>query len=65
MKELQYINNYFFKYKRQLLIGILITVLSKFLTLKIPQIIGDSLNVVEEYQNREITNLEEVIIYIL
>jgi len=60
LKELQYINNYFFKYKRQLLIGILITVLSKFLTLKIPQIIGDSLNVVEEYQNGEITNLEEV-----
>ena len=60
MKELQYINNYFFKYKRQLLIGILITVLSKFLTLKIPQIIGNSLNVVEDYQNGEITNLEEV-----
>ena len=60
MKELQYINNYFFKYKRQLLIGILITVLSKFLTLKIPQIIGDYLNVVEDYQNGEITNLEEV-----
>ena len=60
MKELQYINNYFFKYKRQLLIGILITILSKFLTLKIPQIIGDSLNVVEDYQNGEITNLEEV-----
>jgi len=60
LKELQYINNYFFKYKRQLLIGILITVLSKFLTLKIPQIIGDSLNVVEDYQNGEITNLEEV-----
>jgi ATP-binding cassette subfamily B multidrug efflux pump len=60
LKELQYINNYFFKYKRQLLIGILITILSKFLTLKIPQIIGDSLNVVEEYQNGEITNLEEV-----
>jgi ATP-binding cassette subfamily B multidrug efflux pump len=60
LNELQYINNYFFKYKRQLLIGILITVLSKFLTLKIPQIIGDSLNVVEEYQNGEITNLEEV-----
>jgi len=60
LKELQYINNYFFKYKRQLLIGILITILSKFLTLKIPQIIGDSLNVVEDYQNGEITNLEEV-----
>ena len=60
MKELQYINNYFFKYKRQLLIGILITVLSKFLTLKIPQIIGNSLNVVEDYQNGGSINLEEV-----
>ena len=60
MKELQYIHNYFLKYKRKLLIGILITILSKFLALKIPQIIGNSLNVVEEYQNGEITNLEEV-----
>ena len=60
MKELQYIHHYFLKYKRKLLIGILITILSKFLALKIPQIIGNSLNVVEEYQNGEITNLEEV-----
>ena len=60
MKELQYIHNYFLKYKRKLLIGILITILSKFLALKIPQIIGNSLNIVEEYQNGEITNLEEV-----
>jgi ATP-binding cassette subfamily B protein len=60
LKELQYIHHYFLKYKRKLLIGILITILSKFLALKIPQIIGNSLNVVEEYQNGEITNLEEV-----
>ena len=60
MKELQYIHHYFLKYKRKLLIGILITILSKFLALKIPQIIGNSLNIVEEYQNGEITNLEEV-----
>ena len=60
MKELQYIHHYFLKYKRKLLIGISITILSKFLALKIPQIIGNSLNVVEEYQNGEITNLEEV-----
>jgi ATP-binding cassette subfamily B protein len=30
------------------------------LALKIPQIVGDSLNVVEDYQNGSITNLEEV-----
>ena len=33
---------------------------AKFLALKIPQIIGDSLNVVEDYQSGIITNLEEV-----
>lgn len=60
MKELQYINNYFYKYKWKLLIGVLITILSKFLALKIPQIIGDSLNIVEEYQNGRITNLQEI-----
>ena len=36
------------------------TFLAKFLALKIPQIIGDSLNVVEDYQNGTITDLEEV-----
>ncbi|KGL63888.1 ABC transporter, transmembrane region:ABC transporter [Polaribacter sp. Hel1_85] len=33
---------------------------AKFLALKIPQIIGDSLNVVEDYQNGIVTNLDEV-----
>ena len=60
MKELQYINNYFSIYKWRLLIGVLITILSKFLALKIPQIIGDSLNIVEEYLNGRVTNLEAV-----
>ena len=60
MKELQYINNYFSKYKWRLLIGVLITILSKFLALKIPQIIGDSLNIVEKYQNGTVTNLDDV-----
>ena len=60
MKELQYINNYFSKYKWRLLIGVLITILSKFLALKIPQIIGDSLNIVEEYQNGSVENLDDV-----
>ena len=36
------------------------TFLAKFLALKIPQIIGDSLNIVEDYQSGIVTNLEEV-----
>ncbi len=60
LKELQYINKYFSKYKWRILIGLIITILSKFLALKVPQVIGDSLNIVEDYQKGIITNLSEV-----
>ncbi len=60
MKELQYLNKYFAKYKWRLLIGILITVLSKILALKVPQIVADSLNIVEDYQKEIVTDLAYV-----
>ncbi|CAM1350777.1 ABC transporter ATP-binding protein [Tenacibaculum ascidiaceicola] len=60
MKALQYLNKYFVKYKWRLLLGILITILSKILTLKIPDFVGDSLNVVEDYQLGKITEMSEV-----
>ncbi len=60
MKALQYLNKYFVKYKWRLLLGILITVLSKILTLKIPDFVGNSLNIVEDYQLKKITDLSEV-----
>ncbi|WP_440881738.1 ABC transporter ATP-binding protein [Tenacibaculum sp. C7A-26P2] len=49
MKALQYLNKYFRKYKWRLLAGIIITILSKFLALRIPVIIRNSLNSVENY----------------
>jgi ATP-binding cassette subfamily B protein len=60
MKALKYVNKYFAKYKWRLLIGIVITVLSKILSLRIPRIIGDSLNGVDDYMNGIRTNLSEV-----
>ncbi|WP_299053477.1 ABC transporter ATP-binding protein [uncultured Polaribacter sp.] len=60
MKELQHVNKYFSKYKWRLLIGIIMTILSKILALKVPQIVGDSLNIVEEYLNNEITDISLV-----
>ncbi|CAM1374555.1 ABC transporter ATP-binding protein [Tenacibaculum xiamenense] len=60
MKALQYLNKYFFKYKWRLLGGIIITILSKFLALKIPVIIRNSLNSVEDYLNGRITDLAVV-----
>ncbi len=60
MKALQYLNKYFKKYKWRILVGLFITVLSKILALKIPQIIRDSLNVVDDYQKEVITDVSEV-----
>lgn len=60
MKALKYINKYFLKYKWRLLVGILITILSKLLALKVPQIVGDSLNIVENYQDGKITDIKAV-----
>jgi ATP-binding cassette subfamily B protein len=60
LKALQYLNKYFSKYKWRILIGLLITILSKLLSLKIPQIIRDSLNIVEDYHNDVVTDITVV-----
>lgn len=60
LKALQYLNKYFIKYKWRLLIGVIITILSKILALEIPQIIRKSLNIVEDYQTGKITDIAVV-----
>ena len=60
MKALTYLNKYFIKYKWRFLVGLLITVFSKLLALQVPQIIRNSLNAVEDYQNEVITDISVV-----
>ena len=60
MKALQYLNKYFIKYKWRLFIGVIITILSKLLSLKIPEIIKNSLNIVEDYVKGKVTDLAAV-----
>jgi len=64
LKALRYLNKYFIKYKWRLLLGILITVLSKFLALKIPEIIKNSLNSVEDYlkNNLELADVKAALL---
>ncbi len=57
MKHLAYLNKYFAKYKYRLLLGIIITVLSKVLAIQIPSLIGNTLKVVEEFNKGIITDL--------
>ena len=60
MRELRYVHKFFYKYRFRLLIGIVITILSKFLALEIPGIIRKSLNLAEDYRNGVITDVEAV-----
>lgn len=57
MKELKYLNKYFFKYKGRLLLGGFITIIATVFKLVVPMKIGDSVNVVKQYINGEITDL--------
>ena len=60
MKALQYLNKFFAKYKWRIIIGLLITILARLLSLQVPKIIKNSFNVVEDYINDTVTNLDEV-----
>jgi ATP-binding cassette, subfamily B, multidrug efflux pump len=60
MKALQYLNKFFYKYRFRLLLGILITVIAKIFVLQIPQLIRESLNIVEDYNNHKINSLDLV-----
>ncbi len=60
MKALRYINKFFRKYKYRLIIGIICTIIARILSLVTPRLIGESLNIVEQYTQNEITNLQLV-----
>jgi len=60
LKALRYINKFFRKYKYRLIIGIICTVIARILSLVTPRLIGKSLNIVEQYTQNEITDLQLV-----
>lgn len=57
MRELQHLNKYFVKYKWSLLLGLIITVAARIFAVYVPQFIGDSTHIVEQYVNGEVTDL--------
>ena len=60
MNELKYLNKFFYKYRFRLIVGILITIVAKIFALQIPQLIRESLNIVEDYNNHVITDISVV-----
>ena len=57
MKDLKYLNKYFLKYKGRLLLGVFITIVATVFKLVVPMKVGDSITVVKQYLNGEITDL--------
>ena len=49
MIELRYLNKYFLKYKTKIIIGIFITIIARVFALVVPNLIGDSITILENY----------------
>ncbi|MCX7547532.1 ABC transporter ATP-binding protein [Xanthomarina sp. F1114] len=60
MKELQHLNKYFLKYKWRLVVGILITIVAKIFLLFTPELIGSSIDIVNQYIQGEVTDIATV-----
>jgi len=58
MKELSHLNKYFFKYRWQLLLGILITIVARVFTLVMPSYVNKSIQVVEQYASGDLNRDE-------
>ena len=54
MKELQYLNKYFVKYKYHFLLGIFITIVAQIFSLFTPKLISKSFKAIEEFHNNDI-----------
>jgi len=55
MKELQYLNKYFIKYKFHFLLGIIMTVASQIFSLYTPKLISKSFKIIEDFHGNKLS----------
>jgi ATP-binding cassette subfamily B protein len=60
MKELQYLNKYFIKYKYRFLLGIVITIVAQIFSLFTPELIGNSIKVIEEFSKQSDATIGDI-----
>ncbi|MCB0444430.1 MAG: ABC transporter, partial [Gelidibacter sp.] len=60
MKELQHLNKYFYKYRYKLLAGVLITIIARIFLLFTPELVGNSIDVIDQYRKGVVTNVAAV-----
>jgi ATP-binding cassette, subfamily B, multidrug efflux pump len=58
MKELQHLNKYFPKYRYKLLAGILITIVARIFLLFTPELVGNSIDVIDNYRKGITTDVD-------
>jgi len=56
MKELQYLNKYFVKYKYRFLLGIVITIVAQIFRLFTPKLISKSFKAIEDFHKTNVSN---------
>lgn len=56
MKALQFLNKYFYKYRYRLIAGVVISILSRYLAVKVPEIVKNSINIADDFRNGIITD---------
>ena len=60
MKELKRLNNFLLKYKGRLILGLIITIVSRVFSLVTPRLVGDSMTSIENYLNIESVTPDEL-----
>jgi ATP-binding cassette subfamily B protein len=60
MKELKHINKYFYKYRYRLLSGILITIVARIFLLFTPELVGSSVDIIDDYRRGVVTDMSIV-----
>ena len=49
MGELKYLNKFFYHYRKRIITGIIITIIARIFALVAPNLVGDSITLIEEY----------------
>ena len=64
MKSLNYLNKFFYKYRFRILIGILITIIARIFALVAPNLIGESITIIDNYlsNGNDPTNVKKSLI---
>ena len=56
MRELKYLNKFFFKYRSRIIVGIIITIIARIFALVAPNLIGNSITLIEQYSLKKQLN---------